>query len=153
MKHSLILLSLALGSLVACKQQVELPKTPEEVIKAYQAFYDQNLFEEAKGLCTASEQKRLDELSKMMDEQSPDSTLLSTTFLSVNCSIKGDSAICKCRCKDQYETYKVEFVLLRRNKKWLIDAPREEQYDYEFPDEGNEVDTLFNLLDVEQQKQ
>lgn len=150
MKHSIILLAMALGLLVACKQEVELPKTPEEVVKAYQAYYDQNRFDEAKELCTLAEQKRLDDLAKMVQAQNVDSTQLTTAFLSLKCRTKGDSAFCKCKCKDQYETYNIEFVLLRRKSQWLVDAPKEEKYDYDGIDVEGQVDTLFNLLDVEQ---
>lgn len=150
MKHSIILLGMALGLLVACKQEVELPKTPEEVVKAYQAYYDQNRFDEAKELCTLAEQSRLDGLAKMVQAQNVDSTQLTTAFLSLKCRTKGDSAFCKCKCKDQYETYNIEFVLLRRKSQWLVDAPKEEKYDYDGIDVEGQVDTLFNLLDGEQ---
>jgi hypothetical protein len=150
MKYTILLSSLALLGLAACAPQAELPKTPEEVVKAYQAYYDQNRFEEAKALSTLAEQKRLDELAKMMREQSPDSTELTTVFLSLKCRTKGDSAFCNCRCKDQYETYTTDFVLLRRKKQWYIDAPKEEQYQFDEEDYEGVVDTLFHLLDVEQ---
>lgn len=149
MKHSIILL-VALGLLAACKQEAELPKTPEEVVKAYQAYYDQNRFDEAKALCTPGEQKRLDDLAKMVLNQDADSTQLTTAFLSLKCRTKGDSAFCTCKCKDQYETYNIEFVLLRRKNQWLVDAPKQEEYEYDGPDFDGQVDTLFNLLDVEQ---
>ena len=74
MKHSIILLGMVVALLAACKKQAELPKTPEEVVKAYQAYYDQNRFDEAKALSTLAEQSRLDNLAKMMQEQSADST-------------------------------------------------------------------------------
>ena len=152
MKHSIILLGMVIALLAACKQQAELHKTPEEVVKAYQAYYDQNRFDEAKALSTLAEQSRLDNLAKMMQEQSADSTQLTTSFLSLQCRTKGDSAFCKCRCKDQYETYNIEFVLLRRKNQRLIDAPKEEKYDYDIPDVDAGVDTLFNLLDVEREQ-
>ena len=152
MKYAIILPCLAVAALAACTKQAELPKTPEEVVKAYQAYYDQNRFEEAKLLSTAAEQKRLVELAKMMEEQSPDSTQLTTVFLSIKCRTKGDSTFCDCRCKDQYETYTTEFVLLRRKNQWRIDAPKEERYEYNNEDIEGVVDTLFDLLDVEQQQ-
>ncbi len=152
MKHSIILLGMVVALLAACKKQAELPKTPEEVVKAYQAYYDQNRFDEAKALSTLAEQSRLDNLAKMMQEQSADSTQLTTSFLSLQCRTKGDSAFCQCRCKDQYETYNIEFVLLRRKNQWFIDAPKEVKYDYDIPDVEAGVDTLFNLLDVEREQ-
>ena len=152
MKHSIILLGMVVALLAACKKQAELPKTPEEVVKAYQAYYDQNRFDEAKTLSTLAEQSRLDNLAKMMLEQSSDSTKLTTSFLSLQCRTKGDSAFCQCRCKDQYETYSIEFVLLRRKNQWFIDAPKEVKYDYDIPDVEAGVDTLFNLLDVEREQ-
>ena len=124
MKNSIILLGMVVALLAACKKQAELPKTPEEVVKAYQAYYDQNRFDEAKALSTLAEQSRLDNLAKMMQEQSADSTQLTTSFLSLKCQTKGDSAFCQCRCKDQYETYKIEFVLLRRPDRECGRCPR-----------------------------
>jgi len=153
MKYIIVLLCTAVVVLSACTPKAELPKTPEEVVKAYQAYYDQNRFEEAKLLSTAAEQQRLTDLAKMMAKQSSDSTQFTTVFLSLKCRTKGDSAFCNCRCKDQYETYKTEFVLLRRQKQWLIDAPKEERYEFNNPDIEGVVDTLFDLIDVEQKQQ
>jgi hypothetical protein len=146
---SLTLFALGLVTLFfSCKKQEELPNTPADVLKAYQAFYDENDFEQAGLLATPAEQKRLQDLAKMLAMESADSTVLKTAFLSMNCRVKADSAFCKCRLKDQYETYEEEYVLLRIKKQWLVDAPRAKK-EPDFIDLPAGIDSTLEMLDVE----
>jgi len=124
----LVLISL----LLACQpESVESGETvnrsPEEVLRAYQAHYDRNQFEEAKELSTPAEQERLDELAEIIAMEVSDSTVLETVFEELNCSVSGDTARCLCTLRDQYEQYQANFQLVRSSGGWLVDAPHEEQ--------------------------
>lgn len=123
------------------------PETPEAVIRLYQSYYDQNLFEQAKTLSTAEEAKRLDELARILEaEESQDSTRLTTQFLELTCTVKGDSAICLCKLKDQYETYDTEYILVRKNSRWLVDKPKEELFMEDEEALERSLDSLFKNM-------
>ncbi len=102
-------------------------QSPEEVLRAYQSHYDRNEFDEAKALSTPAEQERLDELAEIIAMEESDSTVLETVFEQLNCSVRGDTAMCRCTLRDQYEQYKANFQLVRTPNGWLVDAPHEEQ--------------------------
>lgn len=102
------------------------PDTPEKVVQAYQGFIDNNEFEKAKELSTPEEQERIDGIASIIANEMADSTLLNTVFLSINCSQEADTAICICQVKDEYEEYETEYLLVRVNGQWLVDAPQEE---------------------------
>jgi len=129
------LLLTCLCALSSCVQQDKpmgqtagrLPETPEEVVRQYQVYLDQNDFNRAKTLSTSREAERLDEVSRVVAAESQDSTRTYSTFLKINCVVLADSARCACTIRDQYETYDTDFVLIRYNRRWLVDsAPQEE---------------------------
>lgn len=100
---------------------------PQTVLRAYQAFYDQNMFDEARELSTPAEQERLTELETILLEEARDSTVLHTSFEQIQCTVNGDTAICHCTLQDQYERYQARFQLIRSDGQWLVDAPHQEQ--------------------------
>lgn len=102
-------------------------QSPEEVLRAYQRYYDRNQFQEAKALSTPAEQERLDELAEIIAMEVSDSTVLETVFEELNCSARGDTATCLCTLRDQYEQYQANFQLVRTESGWLVDAPHQEQ--------------------------
>jgi len=102
-------------------------QSPEEVLRAYQGYYDRNQFDEAKALSTPAEQERLDELAEIIAMEVSDSTVLETVFEDLDCSVQRDTARCICTLRDQYEQYQANFQLVRTQAGWLVDAPHEEQ--------------------------
>lgn len=118
---------------------------PEGVVRAYQGFYDQNAFAEAKALSTPAEQRRLDEMARLVATLGPDSTQLRTEITKINCIVKGDSATCDCQLRDQDGPYQARYNLVRQQGRWLMDAPRpvEEALPTE-PSEFPGLDTLSN---------
>lgn len=114
---------------------------PETVLRAYQAFYDQNMFDEARALATAAEQERLTELESIIRSESQDSTILQTAFQSIKCTVQGDTAICNCTLRDQYEQYQASFQLIRQEDRWLVDAPHEEQLQID-----QEIDRIIDSI-------
>ena len=115
--------------------------SPEAVLRAYQAFYDQNMFDDARQLATPAEQERLTELESIIRTESQDSTILQTTFQQINCTVNTDTAICTCTLRDQYEQYQARFLLLRQNGRWLVDAPHEEQLQID-----EEIDRIMDSI-------
>lgn len=119
-------------SLLACLWTCESdPATPpEEVIRMYQAYIDQNQFDQAAQLSTPAEQKRLQELEQMIAAD-VESTILETTFERIDCEIQSDTTRCTCLLEDQYEAYTAMFVLVKSNGNWLIDLPEDEAIEYD----------------------
>lgn len=138
MKRFLVL-SFFLFLLFACQREPKLPNTPEEVVRQYQAYYDKNKFEEAKLLSTPDEKMRLDDLKTIIESEPADSTIFTTTFLSIQCQTNQDTAICICEVRDIEEPYTTEYKLVRIKGQWLIDAPEEE---VEIEEEFMELDSL-----------
>lgn len=119
-------------SLVACLWSCESdPATPpDEVVRMYQAYIDQNQFDQAAQLSTSAEQKRLQELEQMIAADM-DSTILETTFERIDCEIQSDTARCTCLLEDQYEAYTAMFILVKNSGNWLIDLPEDEEIEYD----------------------
>ncbi len=126
MRRFFLLAWVCLIFVFACKREPKLPDTPEAVVRQYQAYYDKNEFDEARLLSTAAEQKRLDDLRTIIESEPADSTIFTTTFLSIKCQTNQDTATCICEVKDIEEPYTTEYKLVRVNGQWLIDAPEEE---------------------------
>ena len=126
-RHILSLL-LVLG-LSACVE--DPPASPDEVIRLYQAYVDQNRFEQAGLLSTPAEAQRLQELAKMIAADADDS-ILYTTFEQINCQATGvDTIECSCHLTDQYETYTALFTLVRLAGDWRVDLPQPEAVEYQ----------------------
>jgi hypothetical protein len=148
MRKPLTVLWLGLSVMaIACQKKQVLPNTPEDVIKAYQAYYDNNQFDEAKQLSTQEEQQRLNDLTKMVSSLSADSTQLKTVFVHLQCQTKGDTSLCECLLKDQDGTYNVQYRLIRIKGQWLVDAPQESEQPDEMLESG--ADTLINFIDIQ----
>jgi len=121
-------LLLVLG-LYACVD--DPPASPDEVIRLYQAYVDQNRFEQAALLSTPAEAQRLQELAKMIAADADDSVLY-TSFEQINCQAAGvDTIECACHLTDQYETYNALFTLVRLAGGWRVDLPQPEDVEYQ----------------------
>lgn len=137
MRSIIYLLFVLIISLGACTDDPET--TPEEVVKLYQAYVDQNEFDKARELSTAAEAKRLQELEQMIAADA-DSSILYTSFEQINCTeISAGTVECDCLLADQYETYFALFIVVRQNGQWLIDLPRPESVEYE-----NEMESVMD---------
>ncbi|MCB9080798.1 MAG: hypothetical protein H6555_03700 [Lewinellaceae bacterium] len=128
-------------------EQVQLPNTPEDVVRQYQGYIDRNDFAAAKLLSTPEEQVRLSEMATMFAGEVGDSTLLTTEFLNLVCTPRQDSAFCSCTLKDQYETYETQYLLLRINKQWLVHIPQESELLFDDEELEYTMDSLINVLE------
>lgn len=126
MRLLLFISTIFLLFIFACQQTAQQAKTPEEVLMQYQKYIDNNQFEEAKKLSTAAGKEWLSELASIIEDEQPDSTLMNTQFLSINCQEEGDILVCDCVLEDQYEKYTATYRLVKEEEQWLIDAPEEE---------------------------
>ena len=103
-----------------------LPNTPETVIQQYQAYMDSNRFERAALLSTPEGKDMLNMLAQIMAGDPPDSTIIHTQILDMNCTTVLDTARCECQLKDEYEAYQSIFKLVRIDGQWLVDVPEED---------------------------
>ena len=117
MRHY-ISLGICLLFLLACQQQEKkasaisepLPNTPETVVRQYQALMDSNRFERAALLSTPDGKAMLNMLAEIMAGDPPDSSIVHTNFLDLNCVIEeGNTAQCNCLLRDEYEEYTSQF--------------------------------------------
>lgn len=107
-------------------QMAPLPNTPETVIQQYQAYMDSNRFERAALLSTPEGKDMLNMLAQIMAGDPPDSTIIHTQILDMNCTTVLDTARCECQLKDEYEEYQSLFKLVRIDGQWLVDVPEED---------------------------
>lgn len=139
MRSILYLFFVLIFLLVACMDDSET--TPQEVVKLYQTYVDQNEFDKARELSTVAEAKRLQELEQMIAADA-DSSILYTSFEQINCTeIAADTVECDCMLADQYETYSALFIVVRQDGQWLIDLPKPESVEYE-----NEMESVLDSL-------
>lgn len=121
-----------------------LPNTPETVVRQYQALMDSNLFDRAALLSTGEGKAMLDVLAEIMAGDPPDSSIIHTDFLKLDCVVQVDTAHCTCLLKDEYEAYESLFKLIKINGQWLVDAPEEEDMEMseeEWMEDAKDEDT------------
>lgn len=120
MKKAFLLLLLAALQFAWSSCQQEQTISPEEVIKTYQNHIDNNEFEKAKQFATPNLQIIINSISEIFQDDS--NTVMHTSFLSINCTTTTSTASCLCTLKDDFETFKTNFTLIKTNDQWLIDA-------------------------------
>ena len=101
--------------------------TPEEVLKKYQAHFDNNEFEAAKKLSTELGKEWIDAISPLIIADGQTNSILTTTFHKINCQSEVDTTICQCQLEDDNELYEATFKLIRVNGEWLVHAPEEDE--------------------------
>lgn len=110
----------------ACQSDPPPPQSPQDILKAYQKHIDNNEFEAARQLSTEAGKVWLTDLETIIAGEAPDSTLLTTQFLSIDCEEEGAFLICECTLKDQYEEYTAVYRLVKSEDTWLVDAPQDD---------------------------
>ncbi|HMO40963.1 MAG TPA: hypothetical protein PKC76_11660 [Saprospiraceae bacterium] len=150
MVRFLLFLTILLAT-YACQREPKLPESPEDVIRKFQGYIDNNQFAEAKTLSTPRGQERLDDLEAIITGELADSTIFNTTFLSINCQITADTARCLCSVRDNYEAYETDYKLIRINGQWLVDVPEEEVVNEEEFIEMLDSMDLEDFFDEEEQ--
>ena len=124
------------------------PDTPEEVLKLYQAYYDSNHFELAMMLSTPTEQERLQNVNKLIDNsEEQDSTVFLTKFVELQCKPKGkkDTVLCECLLEDRFGPYQQPFRIVKLNNQWLVDKLEDDFMIDENPD--NDIQKFLDSLE------
>lgn len=110
---------------IQVKQALDLK--PEQVIKFYQSHIDSNRFEMAKALSTEAGRIWIDTLASIINSsEEMDSTFLQTTFSSILCAEKNDTAYCNCILTDQDGAYEQAYILVKQSGQWKVDAPEDD---------------------------
>lgn len=112
--------------------------SPEETIKKFQRFIDNNDFDNAIAMSTPEMIKILTPVSKLFVEDSDESGINQTAFTQIKCITKEKTAECDCHLSDEYEDYNSVFFLKKIKGKWLIDRT-EDSYS-----EEDEESTIFD---------
>lgn len=105
---------------------IKIPRTPEEVVRQYQAYVDSNQFQLAQKLSTPRSAPLHEMMAAIVADTPTDSSLIHTQFVNLNCNIQQDTAICNCLLRDEYEEYESEYILVKVDDRWLVDLPDEE---------------------------
>ena len=106
--------------------QDTFPNTPEGVVRLYQSYIDSNLFAQAQRLSTPRSAALHEMMAAIVADTPSDSSLIHTQFLTLNCVVQQDTAVCNCLLKDEYEEYASEYILIKSDGQWLVDLPDEE---------------------------
>lgn len=104
----------------------QIPRTPEQVVRQYQAYVDSNQFELAQSLSTSRSAPLHEMMASIVADTPSDSSLIHTQFIRLNCDFQQDTAICNGLLRDEYEEYESEYILIKREDRWLVDMPDEE---------------------------
>ncbi|MFZ4633827.1 MAG: hypothetical protein ACOYNO_06440 [Saprospiraceae bacterium] len=117
---------------------------PEDVLRLWQGYIDQNQFDSAQLYSTEATRPFLDFLKSITFVE--DSTIISLTLLrDLECRVFGDSALCTFATKDEIGRDVPDTLLLRRlHNRWLVDW-RENPNDIPLDSmlEGNDDGLLF----------
>lgn len=128
----LVLITAACGGNVSTDTTAEsaeamkIPRTPEEVVRQYQAYVDSNQFDLAQKLSTPRSAPLHEMMATIVADTPSDSSLIHTQFITLECNIQQDTATCNCLLRDEYEEYESEYILIRMADRWLVDLPDEE---------------------------
>jgi hypothetical protein len=122
----LLLPLLILCCFSTCKRDAPPQDAPEHALRQYQAYIDNNQYDEAIAMSTPAEQQRLAREARLMQLE-PDSSLLHTTFLSIQCTEILDTAYCACQLNDAYGAYEARYRLVKIKQYWQMDTPPGDQ--------------------------
>jgi hypothetical protein len=98
---------------------IELPKTPEAVVRTWEAQIEQNQFALAKLISTGKTLETVVSLDSTNNIQNiPPS---STKILTIACAEKGEKATCDCLLEDAEGKIQCKYFLLRQNGQWFLE--------------------------------
>ncbi|MBL7813655.1 MAG: hypothetical protein JNL70_01530 [Saprospiraceae bacterium] len=144
MKNSIAFASILLLCFfaVACKQgdtnasssnastrTIQLPNTPEDVVKTWESQIGQNQFAEAKLISTGKALETVVSLDSTyhIEKIAPSSSKV----LSISCRTEGDKSECDCVLEDAVGQLKCVYYLQRQNGQWYLQDASSEPIDSE----------------------
>jgi hypothetical protein len=135
MRHfNYIVLLAVVFSVIACKRgektqtgqntltetaPIELPKTPEAVVRTWESQIEQNQFALAKLISVGKTLETVVDLDSTNNmQQIPPS---GTKIVSIACAEKGDKATCDCLLEDTEGKIQCKYFLSRQNGQWYLE--------------------------------
>ena len=97
---------------------LELPKTPEDVVRTWEAQVGKNDFALAKLISTGESLKAVVSLDSTNHIEAVPT--LNTKILNITCSETGDKATCDCLLEDEEGRIQCKYFLIRQNGQWLL---------------------------------
>ncbi len=97
---------------------VQLPNTPEDVIKTWENQIGENQFAEAKRISTGKALETVVSLDSTNHIEPIASS--STKILNIACRTEGDKSECDCLLEDAVGQLKCTYFLLRQNGQWYL---------------------------------
>ncbi len=138
----------------ACQTPQPAPPAlePEDVLRLWQGYIDQNQFDSAQLYSTEGTRPFLDFLKSITFVE--DSTIISLTLLrDLECRVFGDSALCAFATKDEIGRDVPDTLLLRRiQHRWLVDwheRPNDQSMDSMLKGRGDAHLSAGDSLDPE----
>ncbi len=108
----------AQNAIAAPAAPIELPKTPEAVVRTWEAQVEQNQFALAKLISTGKTLETVVSLDSTNNiERIPPSN---TKILSIACEEKGEKATCDCMLEDSEGKIQCKYFLIRQNGQWML---------------------------------
>ena len=102
----------------AANPTLELPKTPEDVVRTWEAQVGKNDFALAKLISTGESLKAVVSLDSTNHIEAVPT--LNTKILNIACSETGDKATCDCLLEDEEGRIQCKYFLIRQNGQWLL---------------------------------
>lgn len=103
----------------------ELANTPEEIVRQYQTYIDNNEFDKAKRVSTKLEQERLELLKGIITGELLESATMTTTFTALDCNEVGNKALCVGKYVEDGEEFQDTFFLEKIDNQWLVTITEE----------------------------
>jgi hypothetical protein len=106
---------------------IELPKTPEAVVRTWETQVEQNQFALAKLISTGKTLELVVGLDSTNNMQKIEPT--GNKIVSIACEEKGDKATCDCLLEDSEGKIQCKYFLLRQNGQWFLQDADSEPVD------------------------
>jgi hypothetical protein len=101
---------------IGCRKSLSVEETAQQWVESY---YNSE-FEKAKQLSTEVTRNMIDTVAfELMDE----GEIIAFKIVQMDCSVKGDSAICSYLYKDEIEDFEEKIHLICKANEWLVDEP------------------------------
>jgi hypothetical protein len=105
-----------ISTVIGCRKSLSVDETAQQWV----TYYYSSEFNKAKLLSTQITKDMIDTVAaELIDE----GEIMSFQIIQMNCSVKGDSAICSYVYKDEMEEFEEKIHLVRPEKEWLVDEP------------------------------
>jgi hypothetical protein len=98
--------------------KIELPNTPETVVRTWEDKVNKNDFTIVRLLSMGSTLEFVNSLAESDVIEHPDAT--NSEIVSIKCTEKGNSAQCDCILKDESGKTAFKYELVRNNGQWML---------------------------------